>query len=242
MRKKNTVLFIFNAIFGALHYHINMSRISHYFVLILALGLGLIACQKDTLVTDVIHNQEPDPNWGKGDSTPIVTDFYFIGKIDSTLYTLQDSIDGFYNLVFDSTYSVCTDTTTFHGQITGMYTLGLTNTLEIKFLKCIEDPTDDADKKSIMFTGAYPYGSSTPFNQIDGVEISWVDESGRVWKSLPGSGSSKNDSFVILGISPNPGNGLGDNLIEGTMNVHLYNETNSIQIEGGQFKFQYGVY
>ena len=219
-----------------------MKRLSLSVSVVFVLLISVVACQKDTLVTDVPHNQDPDINWGKGDSVPIVTDFYFVGKIDSTKYTLQDSINGFYNLVFDSTYSICSDTTTFYGQLTGMYTLGLNNTLEIKFLKCIEDPTDNADKKSLIYTGTYPYGDSTPFNQIDGVEISWVDDNGTVWKSLPGSGSSQDDSFIVLGISANPGDGLGDNLIEGTMDVHLYNATESIRIEGGQFKFQYGVY
>lgn len=219
-----------------------MKRFSVVGSLMIALILSFVACQKDTLVTDVVHNEEPDYDWGKGDSIPIVTDFYFQGKIDSTHYTLQDSIDGFYNLVFDSTFSPCSDTTTFYSQITGMYTLGLNNTLEIKFLKCIEDPTDNNDQKSLIFSGTYPYGSSEPFNYVDGVEVSWIDDNGRVWKSLPGSGSSNNDSFVVLGISPNPGNGLGENLIEGTMDIHLYYETQSIRIEGGKFKFQYGVY
>ncbi|MGB0805178.1 MAG: hypothetical protein ACPGRC_00720 [Salibacteraceae bacterium] len=219
-----------------------MRKFSIGFVALTTLFLGIVACQKDTLVTDVVHNEDPDYDWGKGDSIPILTDFYFEGKIDSVKYTLQDSINGFYNLVFDSTFSSCSDTTTFYGQLTGMYTLGLNNSLEIKFLKCVKDPTDDSDKKSLIYSGTYPYGSSKPFNFADGVEVSWVDNSGKVWKSLPGSGSSNNDSFVILGISPNPGNGLGESLIEGTMDMHLYNQTQSIRIEGGQFKFQYGVY
>ena len=63
-----------------------------------------------------------------------------------------------------------------------------------------------------------------------------------MWKSLPGSGSSGDDSFVVQLISANPGKGLGDNLILGTMDLRLYNETESIRIEGGVFSFQYGVY
>jgi hypothetical protein len=219
-----------------------MIRISHIFLLVLAFVIGLAACQKDTLVTDIPHNQDPDMTWGRGDSVPLVTDFYFRGKIDSALYTLQDSIGGFYNLVFDSTYVGCSDTTTFYGQLTGMYTLGLNNTLEIKFLKCIEDPTDDADKKSLLYAGTYPYGDSEVLNQINGVEISWVDGNGKVWRSLQGSGSSNDDSFVVKIIGANPGDGLGEKLIIGTMDVHLYNATESIYIEGGEFSFQYGVY
>lgn len=208
----------------------------------LALSLGLIACQKDTLVTDVSHNEDPDLNWGKGDSTPLVTDFYFYGKIDSVMYTLQDSIDGSYNLVFDSTYLGCSDTTTFYGQLTGMYSLGNSYSLEVKFLKCIEDVTDLADQQSLLFAGTYPYGSSATLNQIDGVEVSWVDKNGKVWQSLSGSGSSGNDSFVVQLISANPGKGLGEKLILGTMDLNLYNGTESIRIEGGVFSFQYGVY
>ena len=219
-----------------------MKKYHQFFLLFLVVTGGIIACQKDTLVTDVPHNQPPDLGWGVGDSIPLVTRFYFRGKIDSVLYTLQDSINGSYNLVFDSTYSSCSDTTTFYGQLTGMYTLGMTNTLEVKFLKCIEDPTDLTDQRSLIFKGTYPYGSSASLNQIEGVEISWVDKFGKIWKSLPGSGSSKDDSFVVLKIDPNPGNGLGESLIEGTMDVHLYNATDAIHIEGGEFGFQYGVY
>ncbi len=221
---------------------INMRNSFKLIFLGLVVGLGLTACQKDTLVTDVPHNVDPDFNWGKGDSIPLVTNFYFYGKIDSVMYTLQDSIDGSYNLVFDSTYLGCNDTTTFYGQLTGMYSLGNAHSLEVKFLKCIEDTSNLADKESLLFAGTYPYGSSTPLNQIEGVEITWVDDNGVVWRSLPGSGSSSNDSFVVQLISPNPGKGLGDNLILGTMDVRLYNGTNSIRIEEGVFSFQYGVY
>lgn len=222
--------------------HFDMNKSLKFLLLISVLAFGMVACQKDTLVTNVPHNQEPDLGWGKGDSVPLVTDFYFQGKIDSTFYTMQDSIDGFYNLVFDSTYLDCSDTTTFYGQLTGMYTLGMNNSLEIKFLKCIEDPTDSDDQESLLFVGTYPYGSTATLNQIDGVEITWVDDNGKVWKSLAGSGSSGNDSFVVQLISPNPGKGLGDNLILGTMDLTLYNETESIRIGGGVFSFQYGVY
>ena len=117
-----------------------MNRFSYVLVALIAIGLSIVGCQKDTLVTDVTHNEDPDLTWGQGDSIPIVTDFYFRGKIDSVLYTLQDSINGSYNLVFDSNYLACSDTTSFYAQLTGMYSLGLTNTLEVKFLKCIEDP------------------------------------------------------------------------------------------------------
>lgn len=223
-----------------------MKKYFSIYLLLIIVGFGVVGCQKDTLVTDVPHNVDSDPNWGKGDSIPIVSNLYFKGKIDSTLYTLQDSIDGFYNLVFDSVYSSCNADGNgnggFYAQLTGMYSLSGINTLEVKLLKCIEDPTDQSDQESLLHTGAFSYGNSTSINKVDGVEVSWVDDSGKLWKSLPGSGSKNNDSFLILTISGAPAGVLGDNLIEGTMNITLYNATESIRIEGGQFKFQYGVY
>ena len=220
----------------------------YYFasILIFLFGFSFIACQKDDLVTDVVHNEEPDYTWGQGDSTPIVSDFYFKGKIDSTLYVLQDSIDGFANLVFDSNYVACdadgSGNGTFYGQLTGMYTLSGDHTLEIKFLKCIADPTDVDDQKKLMFIGTFPYGNSGILDPVFGVEISWVDGSGNVWKSLAGSGATSDDSFQIVTITAASPNVLGNLVILGKMDVHLYNGTRSIRIEGGEFQFQYGVY
>ena len=215
-------------------------------LLIALFGFGFMACQKDDLVTDVIHNQDPDPNWGQGDSTPIVSRFYFKGKIDSTLYVLQDSINGFANLVFDSSYVSCDSdgngNGTFYGQLTGMYTLSGDHTLEIKFLKCILDPTDVDDQKKLMFIGTFPYGSSAVLDPIFGVEISGVDASGTVWKTLAGSGATSDDTFQILTISAADPNVLGNLVILGKMDVRLFNGTRSIRIEGGEFQFQYGVY
>ena len=219
-----------------------MKNIFKFSIVVLALGLGLMACQKDSLVTDVPHNQDPDPNWGVGIPTPIVAPYYFEGKIDSVLYTLQDSVDGFYNLVFDSGYAACNGTDVFYGQLTGMYSLSGVKTLEIKFLKCIEDSTDVADKSSLMFVGTYPYGNSDLLAGVEGVEVSWVDENNKVWKSLPGSGASNDDSFQILTIGPAPGNVLGNLVVLGRMDITLYNATESIRIESGEFQFQYGVY
>ena len=209
--------------------------------------IGAYSCQKDNLLTDVVHNQDPDMNWGQGDSIPIVAPFYFQGKIDSLLYTLQDSITGYNNLVFDSTYVNCfltdtSDTNFFYGQLTGMYTLDGRGSLEIKFLRCIDDTAVAADKESLIFVGTHSYGSSDIFAPVDGVEITWVDMNGSVWKSLPGSGNSQNNSFEILSITPDTSNVLGDVRILGSMDVTLYNTTKSIRIESGEFLFQYGVY
>jgi hypothetical protein len=223
-----------------------MKSIYPLYLILIIFGLGIYSCQKDTLVTDVPHNVDPDPNWPSGDSIPIVSNFYFKGKIDSTLYTLQDSITGFYNLVFDSVYTACdadgNGNGGFYGQLTGMYSLSGINTLEVKILKCIEDPTDEDDKKSLIRKGAFSYGNSGTFNAVDGVEISWIDANGKVWTSLPGSGAKNDDSFFVRSISAAPAGVLGKELIEGTMDLTLYNATESIRIEGGEFKFQYGVY
>ena len=219
-----------------------MRNIYKFSIVVLALGLGLMACQKDSLVTDVPHNQDPDLNWGVEIPTPIVAPFYFKGKIDSTLYTLQDSIDGFYNLVFDSGYAACNGSDVFYGQLTGMYSLGGVHTLEVKFLKCIEDSTNLADKSSLMYLGTFPYGNSNYLAGVDGVEVSWIDDNNKVWKSLPGSGAKNDDSFQVLTIGPAPGNVLGNLLISGKMDITLYNATESIKIESGEFEFQYGVY
>jgi len=225
---------------------LNMKKIYLLSLVVLTLGLGFMSCQKDTLVTDVPHNEDFDPRWGKGQPIPIVAPFYFEGKIDSTHYVMQDSIAGYLNYVFDAGYAACdadgNGKGVFYGQLTGMYTLGGTQSLEIKFLKCVEDSSDVDDKKSLIFEGTYSYGSSSKFSPVEGVEITWVDKSNKVWKSLPGSGAKSNNSFYITNISPAPSGVLGNLKIEGRMDVTLYNATKSIRIEGGVFEFQYGVY
>jgi hypothetical protein len=219
-----------------------MKSIYKLLLVFTVLTVGFFSCQKDTLVTDVPHNVDPDFTWGKGDSIPIVAPYYFTGKVDSVFYTLQDSINGFYNLVFDSGYVACDSPSVFYGQLTGMYSLSGTHTLEIKLLKCIGDSTSKPDKESLLYIGTYPYGNSNILSYIDGVEVSWVDDTGKIWKSLTGSGSKANDSFQILSVTAAPTNVLGESVILGKMDMTLYNGTESIRIEGGEFQFQYGVY
>ncbi len=222
------------------------SEMKNYLIVFIAatsLGFGLFSCQKDNLVTDVPHNIPPDFNWGQGEPDSIVSDFYFQGKIGGVLNTFQDSIGDYYNLAYDSGYIQCEDTNkVFYGQGFGIYTLTGRSSLDIKFLKCLSDTSDPASIDSLLYLGAYPYGSSNLLNTVPGVEITWVDASGKVWKTLPGTGSSADDSFVIKSINPAPSDSIGNLVLFGTMNVHLYNSTESITVEGGVFNLQYGVY
>jgi hypothetical protein len=216
-----------------------------YFVGVLALSFAvlLVSCEKDNLITNVPHNLPVDSNWGKGEPDSLVAEFYFRGKIDSVLYTFQDSLGGYYNLAYDSGYIKCDDTNkVFYGQSFGMYTQTGLSSLDIKFLKCLSDTADQASIDSLLYLGAYPYGSSNLLNTVAGVEITWVDGSGKVWKTLPNSGNKVDDSFVIKSINLAPTDSIGNLVLFGTMNVHLYNSTEYITIEGGEFNLQYGVY
>lgn len=217
---------------------------------LLFLGLAFLnSCQKDSLVTNVPHNETPDFNWGQGDSIPIVAPFYFTGKIDSQLFVMQDSIDGYLNYVYDSALTQCpNDTSTvFYAQTTGFYTVSGQYSLDIKFLTCVDTTEatgiDSTDLDSLLGGGGtFMYGNSNIFNPINGVEVTWVDGANRIWKTKPGSGAATNDSFFILAITPNPVDGLGFHKITGTMSVTLYNGIETKRIENGQFEMQYGVY
>lgn len=228
---------------------LKMKNIFTLVVVSLIVGFGMVSCQKDNLVTNVPHNIPTDPNWGKGEPDSLVAPFWFRGKIDSQLVTFQDSIDNYYNLAYelaDSGNPYC-DSTIFFGQGFGMYTLNGTESLDIKILGCVSDTgktaADTASMDSILYIGAYPYGNSDNFSPSRGVEITWVDPGGKKWKTKPGTGANNNDSFVILGVAPAlPTDSIGFLIVTGTMNVHLYNETESIFIESGEFILQYGVY
>ena len=223
-----------------------MKNIFTLFVVSIGIGFAFVSCQKDNLITDVPHNQPTDPNWGKGEPDPLVAPFYFRGKIDSTLYTLQDSIKGMYNLAYeiaDSGNALCDTPNIFFGLGFGMYTLTGSSSLDIKIMNCVADTADTTAMETILYVGAYPYGNSDFFSAASGVEVSWVDAKGKLWRTLPGSGSSNDDTFVIKSISPAlPTDSIGYLIVTGTMNVHLYNATESIIIERGEFILQYGVY
>jgi hypothetical protein len=221
------------------------------FIAIAILLIGVIAfesCQKDNLETNVIHNQIPDYDWGLGDSIPIVAPFYFKGKIDSQLYTLQDSIQGYANYVFDSALTLCPDDTSmaFYEQATGFYTLSGLNSLEIRFLVCADTSATGIDSTVLDSLlggrGTFHYGSSDIFNPIDGVEVVWTDINGKVWKTITGSGADDNNSFFIQSVVENPAYGLGHFQITGTMSLTLYNDLDKITLESGEFIMQYGVY
>ena len=220
-----------------------MKNIFTLVVVAFSIGFGMISCQKDNLITDVPHSQPTDPNWGKQEPDSIVADFYFKGKIDSQIVAYQDSLGGYYNLAYDSGYTKCADTNyVFYGQGFGIYTMSGMASLDIKLLRCIGDTSQQAGKDSLLYIGAYPYGSTDLLNTVSGVEITWVDASGKVWKTLPGSGSKTDDSFVITSVIPAPTDSIGSLVLFGSMNVHLYNATESIVIENGEFNLQYGIY
>ena len=212
-------------------------------IIYIAIAMMLVSsCYKDELVQDVVHNEDPDFDWGKSDSVPIVKQFYFKGKIDSLFYTFQDSIDGYYNLAWDSNYAPCDQSNYLHGQVTGFYNPGGKEILEIKLLGCISDTNSSNQKKNILYIGTYPYGSSSFLNPVPGVEVTWIDKKGRKWSSLPGSGQSVQNSFQILKIDSWSNPSEGEVIISGTMQMRLYYDNVSIPVEGGEFVLHYGIY
>ena len=231
----------------ALYTELKMKNIFTLVIVSISIGFAMVSCQKDNLITNVPHNQPTDPNWGQGEPDSIVAPFYFVGKIDSQLYTFQDSINGYYNLAYefaDSGNVFCdSPNVIFYGQGFGMYTAGGTSSLDIKIMNCIADSADTVSTESILYIGSYPYGNSDFFSNSPGVEISWKDANGKLWKTLTGSGSSNDDTFVINSVSPAlPTDSIGYLIVTGEMTVHLYNATESIVIERGEFILQYGVY
>ncbi|KAB1065199.1 hypothetical protein [Salibacter halophilus] len=200
----------------------------------LAIPFLWVACEQDTLNQSIPKDQPLDENWKKGDSVPIVSNFYFQGKIDSQMYTIQYAINN-YGVLFDSIkYGLCDTSNNFMGFNT---TLGsaMNNSLTLKFLSCIPDSADSITNRSSIYLGAYPFGSHDLTNFREGVKVEWVDEQGTTWSSRPGTGASSNFRFQILDMAPDT-TSLGDIYVTGVMDLRLYNGTQSIPVERGEFR------
>lgn len=209
----------------------------------LFIGMSFVSCEKDSLVTDVPLNQDVDPNFGKGVAEEILSPFYVTAKIDTVKYTFQDGLSGFHNSIDAQVFLDCGFANVLYGQSTRMGEGGSGIELEIKILKCILDVNNKDEQKSLIFLGPYPFGSSNPTNQLEGVEVKWIDKDGLIWKTEIGHPESIDDTFIVEYILDNPSSSsIGDKYIIGNMSLHVYNGSENIYIENANFSLQYGLY
>lgn len=216
-----------------------MSNIKYAFLLVAAAILGH-ACITDELYQDVPLNEPYNEEWGLGDSVPIVSSFYFTGKVDSMRMTLQDSIQNVVQTWDSIKYGPCGDSNIIFGQVIRLGdTVTNRNVLEIRFLNCLRYDASADDQKAMLAVGAYPFGSSSLADPRPGVEIRWTDSEGTLWKSYPGTGQVENNVFRVLKIDPDSD---AEFVITGVMDVNLYNGINSAPIEAGEFNLRIGAY
>tara|TARA_Y100000782_G_C10170836_1_gene259703 strand:- start:579 stop:1238 length:660 start_codon:yes stop_codon:yes gene_type:complete len=211
------------------------------FIALTAVGLAFFACKKEDLSsgTPVI-----DTPFTPIDETPIVSDYYFTGKIDSQYVTLQDSIQDFTFFIDSVAYGACDTNKNVVGHIAGFFNyVGSPQNIEIKFLKCEIDTADSAINVGKFSVGAYPFGSSSLTSLTEGVEISYTTPTGVTWKTLPGTGANTNQSFQIFQIDTVSTyyDTIGEIVITGTMNnIRLFNGVKYVPLDEAEFKLPVG--
>lgn len=204
-----------------------------------------VQCETDSLVQDVPHNQIPNLGWGKKPPPEIVSNYYYQGKIDSTVITLQDGISNVVNTFSERLVTRC-DTTDSLLEIKTQFTNSVTNeSLTIRLFSCVNDSIDTLLARfDFLRTGVYSYGSNSRVFPQEGVEISWQEADGTIWKTQPGSGFDDRNSFEITNLDTVYFDTLySEYFIEGRMKALLYtNSVEFIPMEFSNFKAKIPAY
>jgi len=210
---------------------------------LLASFVVVTACQEDNLFTDVDPAPPLNPNWGKADSIPIISEYYFRGKIDSAFYTIQDGVQSYENVIDSAWFAPCETDKNLVGQTTKLESFSDPRALEIRFLNCLTDTADSVINAAAIYEGTYPYGSDNLRTPTDGVQLVWTDARGTEWTSQAGTGAAGNFSFRILQYDTvSFPDSLSDAYIIGICDLYLYNGARSIQVEGGEFRLRLGKF
>tara|TARA_B100000780_G_C21089399_1_gene439008 strand:- start:106 stop:804 length:699 start_codon:yes stop_codon:yes gene_type:complete len=218
----------------------------------LAATFFTVACEKDSLNTNVEPDPVYNPDWGLGDDIPIVTDIYFKAKIDSTVYVYQDSIQNQYNTTDTLKGEVCGDSSTQFIQLTRFTDTWFGfNEIEFRFINCLADTFggdgdtlagyDTLAQMEPLRTGTYAFGSTNSNNLQNGIQVIWRDADGVEYSSRPGTGANQNFSFNISKIDSNLNDDMSIYLITGTLDLTVYNGVNGIPIESGEFRMRAGL-
>ncbi len=213
-----------------------------YFLIVLAVSLSVVGCIEDELNQTIPKDETFDPNWGQGDSIPIVGDYYFAAKIDSSYRVYQTGIEGYDNTVDSLYYGKCGDSNVYVGQTSLLSKDSLEpGSIELNFVSCMPDSSDSIANAANVFLGSYSYGSSKLSELADGIEVRWTDMNGREWRSLKGSGQNVDNQFTIYRIDPSPDQ-ESDLIIWGTINMRLYSGIDYVPIENGEFVMRIGKF
>ncbi|HBH05982.1 MAG TPA: hypothetical protein DDX92_05215 [Flavobacteriales bacterium] len=221
-----------------------MSKLRFIIIGVLITALS-VQCETDSLVQDVPHNQDPNLDWGKNPPPDIVANYYYQGKIDSTLLTLQDGIGSVVNVFSERLVTPC-DSADSLFEIRTQFVDTISNEiLTIKLFSCVNDSIDTLLARfDFLRTGVYSFGSSSRVFPQEGVEISWQDADGTVWKSQPGSGFDSRSSFEITNLDTIYFDTLySEYFMEGRMKAWLYaNSVEYVPMEFSDFKAKIPAY
>ena len=215
----------------------------HFWLLPLLAVLAFASCEKDVLSEDVPPTDPFDPNWGVGDSVPIVSRYYFTGKVDSFVYTLQDSSSDYVNVLDSATGWDCDTSNAMFSQSSILRdTTGSGPSLEIEFLQCQPENASLAERLAVFQPMTYPYGDASLNRLTEGVVVKWTAPDGTVYTSRRGTGSNQNFRFNILSVDTvsSAANTATLELL-GQMDLVLYNSTIGIRVEAGQFRMKFGI-
>lgn len=215
-------------------------------------AITLLSCEKDNLVKYPYENEPADSTWGLGDSIPIISPIYFFGKVGSEVVVIQDTTyatfdpandyTGVYVDTLDSIpYGMCGTDSYFYGFKSTLTTNTAMPIFSVEFLNCYQDSTTLAKIENNIVEGAYPYGRGSV--EVEGVEISYVDEAGRLWRTKPGSGLNTDNRFIITQIAPiSPPVYDRYMLVNATFDVTLYRGTETMRIESGECGLLFGKF
>lgn len=218
----------------------------------LAATFFTVACEKDSLNTNIAPDPVYNPDWGLGEDIPIVTDVYFKAKIDSTVYVFQDSIQNSWNTTDTLKGETCGNSRTQFIQLTRFSnTLFGINEIEFRFINCMADTFggdgdtlatyDTLAQLAPIRTGTYAYGSTSSNNLMDGIQVIWRDADGVEYTSRPGTGANQNFSFNISRVDSNLNDSMSIYLITGSLDLTVYNGIDGIPIERGEFTMKAGL-
>ena len=217
---------------------------------LLLCSLFIITGCSDSSPTDN-DDSNTDPNGNNG-NTEITAEKYIQATIDGTVVTNQDKNDlpPFITLGGRNTG---TDAETKEGYMViehyyfvrlGFQGSGAVydttyRSIGIAFIKVFESFWTKYD----TYYDLAPYGSvrfGSMAKEEDGVEITWTDESGKMWSSAKGSANQTGSKFTISQreeIEYLPGQiQVGDYKLGGTFNCTLYDDFgNSLKVINGKF-------
>jgi hypothetical protein len=191
-------------------------------ILILSLGI-FISCKKKK------DDVTPAPS-----ANAITADYYIQANIGGTVKTFQRNVNSYFNgaggsLTAGSTGSAINQyTSTFAKYSIGGGLSVANDNLTVGFNLNSQD-AQSTDYTAFFVTGAKAYVATE--DDLNGVFIDWVDESGATWSTAGGSQSGS--VFTITALGSTVLNSTNYNWVKATFNCTLYNSVGSSKIVTG---------